>query len=395
MAQLKRRLGFWLLTSYGVGTTLGAGIYVLVGEVAGIAGYYAPLSFLLAGLLALPSGLSFAELSARYPKSAGEAVYVQAAFQTHALAFTIGVLVIFSGIISAATLLNGFTGYLSSIWSVPPWSAILSALGVLCLIAIWGIKESIALAAVITFIEATVLLFIAAIGTTVVEGPSITANLSSSAFAPIGLLSGGLIAFYAFIGFEDMVNVAEEVIDVQHIMPRAILATLGITCTIYVIVSFIATYSVGPQILASQAAPLAYVFSKASGLNAAPISLIAIFAIVNGALIQMIMASRVLYGMARQKWLPEWVGAIHKTTRTPITATLCVTAVIALFALALPLVKLAELTSTLILTIFTLVNLALWRIKQSNRDYTGFTVPKWAPISGAIASASFILIQFF
>lgn len=394
MAQLKRRLGFWLLTSYGVGTTLGAGIYVLVGEVAAEAGYYAPLSFLLAGLLALPSGLAFAELSARYPKSAGEAVYLQAAFAKPILATCVGLLVAASGIISAATLLNGFTGYLSTFIEVPHRTAVVGAVAILSFLCILGIKESIGFAAVITIVEIGALLLISFIGAGLIEPSEVPKVIGSSPLHPIGILAGGLIAFYAFIGFEDMVNVAEEVIDIKKNMPRAIIATLVMTCGLYLLVSFVAVFSVGPDILAAQSAPLAHVFSKASGWSDTPISFIAIFAIINGALIQMVMASRVLYGLASQGWLPSYLGQISPKRGTPVNATLIISVLILSLALFIPLRQLAQATSTTILLIFIAINVALWRIKRLQPDFSGFQIPVWFLYWGAAGAFLLVITNF-
>jgi len=395
MAQLKRRLGFWLLTAYGVGTTLGAGIYVLVGEVAAEAGYYTPLSFLLAGLLALPSGLAFAELSARYPKSAGEAVYLQAAFSKPLLAAGVGLLVAASGIISAATLLNGFTGYLSAFIQIPDWIAILGAIACLSFLCILGIKESVGFAAIITVIEIAALLLVSFLGADLIDTKDVPKIISSTPLQFIGLLTGGLIAFYAFIGFEDMVNVAEEVIDIKRNMPRAIIATLLITCSLYLIVGFVAVFSVGPDTLAAQSAPLAFIFSQASGWSDAPISFIAIFAIINGAVIQMVMASRVLYGMANQGWLPSYFGQILPKQATPMNATLVVSVLILGLALFVPLRQLAQATSTTILLIFIAINIALWRIKQLQPDYSGFQIPVWVLFCGAFGAFLLVITNFF
>lgn len=387
MAQLKRKLGFWLLTSYGVGTTLGAGIYVLVGEVAGLAGYYAPLSFLLAGLLALPSGLAFAELSARYPKSAGPAVFVSAAFKTPHLALLVGLLVAASGVVSSATLLNGMVGYLDNFIQIKPWMTILATLTLLSLICMWGIKESVGFAAIITAIEAGALILIAGLGADLVDFELVASTHKTLPFSAIGLIGGGLIAFYAFIGFEDMVSVAEEVIDVRSNMPKAIIATLIITCLLYICVSFTAVFAVGPGELAKQSAPLAYVFSKATEMTDAPISLIAILAIINGVLIQIVMASRILYGMAEHRWVPAILGKVNAKRGTPVNATILITIAIAAFALLLPLLRLAQITSSLILIIFFIINIALWRIKRIEPDFTGFQVPIWVLYWGAGGAA--------
>lgn len=393
MTQLKRRLGFWLLTCYGLGTTLGAGIYVLIGEVAARAGYLTPISFLIAGLLALPSALSFAELASRYPKSAGEAVYIKQAFQSNGLAFVVGVLVATSGIVSAATMINGFMNYLQDFFvsdANMTRVALTLSLGTL---AAWGIKQSVGFAAIITVLEAGALLVISGFGATlIIENPN-AQSLPLDPIAVFAVFGGALLAFYAFIGFEDMVNVAEEVIDIKTNMPRAIITTLIVTTGLYILVSWVAVSAIPSTELSQSKAPLAHLFSRSSGFSSAPISLIALLAIINGALVQIIMASRVFYGMAAQNWLPKALSHVNKRTGTPVRATVIITGLTGFFALALPLAELAALTSTLILSVFALVNLSLVRIKLKSEPIQGFQIPIWVPLTGTAASGAFVMLR--
>lgn len=394
---LKRSLSMPMITLYGLGTTIGAGIYVLIGEVAGSAGMYAPLSFLLAACLASLTVFSFAEFASRLPKSAGEAVFVHAAFPVKLLALFIGLCVMFAGLISSAAISLGFVGYLHEFAAVPDTLAIILLICALGGVAAWGITESVTIAVVATIIE------IGGLGVAIWSGyeslgdlparlPELLPPFEVSAWS--GILAGSVLAFYAFIGFEDMVNVAEEVQEVRRNLPRAIILTLVITTVFYVVLALVAVLSLPLEELAASKAPLATLIErKAPGLSKT-ISLIAIVAILNGALIQTIMAARVLYGLSNQGWLPAALGKVHHITRTPLLATAIVVVFILIFALWLPLVQLAEITSFLMLFVFAIVNLALWRVKR--RDTAppdAFLVPIWIPATGFIASTSVIALR--
>ncbi|MCW8828895.1 MAG: APC family permease [Gammaproteobacteria bacterium] len=398
-ATLKRAFSLPLLTLYGLGTIMGAGIYVLLGEVVGSAGVHAPLAFLLAAVLAGFSAFSYAELSARFPLSAGEAVYTQRAFGKRWLATLVGLLIVSIGVVSTATLLNGFVGYLQLFWPLPEWVIIVSVLGLLSGVSMWGISQSAWLAAITTLIGIVGLLLIVAVAL-----PSMQAGgLLRQALLPApelltlsGILGGAFIAFYAYIGFEDIVNVAEEVREPSRNLPRAVLLALLISTLLYMLVALAALSVLPPGQLARSSAPLALVFQQATGSEPVAISLIGLVAVINGALIQIIMASRVLYGMAAQGWLPAPLAWVNPRTRTPLRSTVLVSGVILLLALWLPLLTLAELTSLITLVVFSLVNLALWRIKVRDPRPVGIAVfPLWLPVAGALFSLAFVLLQLW
>ena len=209
-----------------------------------------------------------------------------------------------------------------------------------------------------------------------------------------GVLLGAFIAFYAFIGFEDMVNVAEEVIDPSRNLPRAIMLVLATVTLFYLLVTLVSILSVPADKLARTDAPLALVYETATGQTPIFITLISLVSVLNGVLIQIIMASRVLYGLSRQGWLPPLLGRVAARTRTPVAAIMVVISCILLLALLLPLLSLARLTSFVTLVIFTLMNLALWRIKRrGDADYDGFQVPLWIPGGGATISLLFLIVQ--
>jgi basic amino acid/polyamine antiporter, APA family len=394
---LKRSLSLPLLTFYGLGTILGAGIYVLVGKVAVHAGPYVPVAFLVAGLLAACTALSYAELAARYPKSGGAAVYVQAGFQRQWLALFVGFLMILTGMVSAATLVNGFVGYLHVFTDMSAWLVItLLVLGMGALAA-WGIAESVATAALITIIELGGLIFILVVtGRHLAELPARFPEFVPPADLHIwnGILLGAFLAFYAFIGFEDMVNVAEETKEPTRNVPLAILLALGIATLLYLLVALAAVLALPADKLARTEAPFALLYTQATGQAPTAISLISLFAVVNGALIQIIMAARVLYGMSREGWLHAALGRVHPVRRTPLLATALVTLSVLMLALWLPLVTLAKATSFITLVAFSLINLALLRIKRRAPPAQGRHVyPAWVPLIGFLTSFGFVLFQ--
>lgn len=367
---LARRINQPLLILYGLGTILGAGIYVLVGKVAAEAGLLAPLSFVLAAIIAWLTALSYSRLVVLFPQSAGEAVYVHQAFAQKWLTLLVGLLIILTGIVSAATLARGFTGYLSSLVGINENLAITGVILILTALAVWGIAESLVAAACITLIEILGLLIVLLFcGDTLLNLPENIQHvfIPSSSTQIIGVISGTFLALYAFIGFEDMVNIVEEVKEPEKTMPNAILWVVIISTILYVLIALVAIFSLPLDTLAASKAPLHEILSIKSTNAAQLVSLISIFAIVNGVLIQIIMASRVCYGLAKQYNGPRYLYYISNLTRTPIVATLIIAVVILLAALFFPLVVLAKITSFIILIIFSLVNLALWKLEKTER----------------------------
>ncbi len=397
--KLKRSLSLPMITFYGLGNILGAGIYVLIGKVAGEAGYFAPLAFLIASVIAALSAFTYAELSARYPVSAGVAVFIYEGFNIQQLSVLVGVLITLAGIVSAAALAHGFAGYVQVFVDMPSWLIILLILSLLGTLAIWGISESVAVASVFTLLEIAGLVMIIVVGadrlpeiTTIIQHQQASMGVIPWA----GIFSASFLAFYAYIGFEDMVNVAEEVKDPQRNMPRAILLCVVISSILYAAVTIVAILVIPPEQLSQSHAPLADVYVAATGRTPVVISFIGIFAVINGSLIQIIMASRLVYGMARKRWLPGVLSRVHGRTQTPINSTLLVVSLVLFFALVLNLVALAELTSYLVLVVFSLVNLSLIRIKDNHVHPEGVRVySKWLPVAGFISAFSFLLIELY
>lgn len=394
---LKRSLSPILIIFYGLGTILGAGIYVLIGEVATTAGLYMPLAFLIASFIAGFSAFSFAELSSRYPKSAGEALYTQKAFGHRLLSTAVGVMVIAIGVISAATISRGFAGYLHVFFDIPDWLVLSVLIIGLGLVACWGISESATLIFLMTTIELFGLLYILWIGGGVLAElparlPEMIPPWERASWAAV--FSGAFLAFYAYIGFEDMVNVAEEVRNPQTNMPLAIISCLVITSILYMAVALVAVLSLPLEKLAGSQAPLALLYEHKTGSSPTLITLISLFAVTNGALVQIIMGARVLYGLSSRGWLPESLGTINSRTRTPLRATFLLTTLILVMALWLPMVTLARLTSLVTLVVFSCINMALIVIKgRKPRQGNCMTVPIWVPWIGFVISCIMILLE--
>jgi basic amino acid/polyamine antiporter, APA family len=395
--ELRRVLTLPLVVLYGMGTTVGAGIYVLVGATAGRAGIYAPAAFLIAALVMTPTALSFAEFVGRQPVSAGEAAYVRKGFGSRLVSLIVGLLVVSAGVVSAAAVSIGSIGYLQQFLSAPQAILIPIVILILGAIAAWGILESVAMAALLTVIEIAGLMFV--IGAGIVSDPTVvtkfptTIPLTLEAATWAGIASGALLAFYAFIGFEDMVNVAEETQNPARILPQAIFITLAATTVLYVLVSAIAVLSVPIETLAAAPAPLSLLFRELTGASPTLISAIAIVAALNGGVIQIIMASRVLYGLSRQGSLPAALGVVNPVTATPVRATLIVVAAVLILAMLFTLEGLAEATSRITLIIFALVNVALINVKRRREPAPAgtFVVPVWIPVLGVLSCLALII----
>jgi amino acid transporter len=395
---LKRTLNLFQLVLYGLGTTIGAGIYALVGELAGISGYYAPAAFLVASVMAALTALSFAELSGRYPRCAGAALYVEKGFSSERLSTTVGLLVVAAGLVSSAAIINGFIAYLAAFVELDRISAIILVTLLIGAIAAWGIAESVSIAAFVTLVEIGGLLLIIWVGVDgLAELPErwreLVPPLDASSWHAI--YAGSLLAFYAFIGFEDMVEVAEETRRVRRNLPLGIILTLAITALLYMAIMSTAVIAMEPQELAESRVPLVSLYEHYTGGDGTVISIIGLFALINGALIQLIMAARVLYGMSSRKLLPAMISTVNKRTQTPLFATALVTMAILLLAISGTLASLAEATSLIMLTVFALVNLSLLYVKQKHPDPQGLIVFPWiVPLLGFVVSAAFIVSEF-
>jgi len=396
---LKRSLSLLQATLYGLGVTIGAGIYVLIGAAAARAGMHAPVAFVLAAVLMAFTAASFAELAGRMPVAAGEAAYVRDAFQSDKLALLVGLLVVAVAVVSAAAISVGSAGYISVFIALPEPVLIAAVVLAMGAIAGWGIKESVIFAGVMTVIEVGGLLLLILAG--IASGPELVTRLPEvlpplgDASVIAGLMGTVMLAVFAFIGFESLANVAEEVRDPQRTLPRAIFLTLALSTLLYVLVVWVALVAVPREELAQSKAPLALVFERLTGASPHTMSLIAIVATLNGIIVQVIMSSRVLYGLARQGELPAFFGAVNSATQTPLNATAITTALVLVLAVLLPLHHLADLTSRITLVVFALVNLALIRIKaQAQPAPAGtYVAPAWMPWAALVTCAGLLIVD--
>ncbi len=367
MSELKRRMGLFQLTMYGVGLILGAGIYVLIGEAVGFAGDSVWIAFVLGSIVALFAGLSYAELSALFPKAAAEYVFIKNAFKNNFFAFVIGWLTAITSIITAATVALGFGGYFAEFFEVPIIISAIGLLGILSLVNFIGIRESAWTNTIFTIIEAAGLILIIIIGFTVINPEPVNYTDSPSGFT--GIAIAFVLIFFAFIGFEDMANVAEEVKNPKKTLPRAIILSVLISGILYILVSLAVVRVVNWEELATSSAPMAMVAERGLGSEAHIIlSSIALFAITNTVLITLVAGSRIFYGMAREKVFPSLLEKIHFKTKTPWIAVLVILITSIGFTFIGDIVIVANITVFAIVITFASVNLAVIVLRYTEPD---------------------------
>jgi amino acid transporter len=412
---LKRVMGPKLLLLFIVGDILGTGVYALTGEVAGEIGGAAWAPLLAAFVVATITAFSYLELVTRYPQAAGAALYAHKAFGLHFLTFIVAFTVMCSGITSASTASNAFAGFLRDGFQLdlPNGSngILLVALGFMALVAavnFRGVGESVKANIVLTLVELSGLLMIIMLGAWAIAGGAgdfsevlvfESAEGKSVFFAVTAATS---LAFFAMVGFEDSVNMAEECTNPIRDFPKMMLIGLGLTGTIYVLVSICAVALVPVGDLTNPAKASALTQVVAAAAPDLPFDrifpFIGMFAVANSALINMLMASRLLYGMANQDVLPRVLGTVHPTRRTPWVSILFTTAIA--FGLITYVVKrtgsaegadaialLGGTTALLLLGVFTVVNVALLVLRRQPVDHEHFRAPVVLPVLGAITCA--------
>ncbi|MFX0043738.1 MAG: APC family permease [Candidatus Hodarchaeota archaeon] len=369
--KLKRRVSLFSLTVYGVGNVLGAGIYALIGEVLGKTGNLSWLAFILAAITGALTGLSYAELSAMFPKSAAEFVYTEEAFKKRKLSFILGWIIIFSGILSASTVALAFGGYLSDLINIP--SIFLNIIFAIILVLILsiinfiGIKTSTRTNIIFTLIEASGLIIIIVIGFFGKQEPNYFILPSGSSFGVI--FSAVALIFFAYIGFEDIANIAEEVKEPQKNIPKAIIYSIIITTILYCFTA-ISVVSILPYAdIADSSAPLNSVAREVLGSFGGTImSFIALFATANTVLIMLIVTSRMMYGMARDKALPEGLSRISPKYRTPIISVLLTMGFTIIPILFGDISLVAHATVFGVLINFIIVNISLLVLRKNKPD---------------------------
>ncbi len=394
---LRRVIGPNLLALFVLGDILGAGIYARVGGVAGEVGGAIWVSFLVAFLVAALTAASYAELVTKYPQAAGAALYVNKAFRRPFVTFMVAFAVMCSGLTSAATLSRAFGGdYLGEFVSVPTTIAALVFLVVISFINFRGISESIKVNMALTLVEVTglvliIVIGIAALGTGDAE-PSRALEFEEGTFVGFAIFGGAALAFYALIGFEDSVNVAEEARDPSRMYPLALFGGIILAGIIYFLVTFTASMVVPTQQLADSDGPLLEVVREGPlGISTKVFSAIALLAVANGALINLIMASRLTYGMANERILPRAFGWVHAGRRTPWFAIIFTAALCAILIAIGTLSVLAQATVMLLLCVFTLVNISVLVLRRESVEHRHFVAPSVFPIAGAVVSVAMLI----
>ena len=387
--ELKREIGLFEATVYGVGIILGAGIYALIGETAGIAGNMLWLSFVFAAVTASFTAFSYAELSSLFPKEAAEMVYAKNAFGSNFLAFMVGYFALFAMIVAVPVVALGFGGYflaflqgigLAIAESVRGAGMLLTAVVVIILLSLLnllGLKESAKFNLVSTFIEAAGLILIVVIAIPFIgsvnylEAP---AAYAGDFVAPIA--AAAALIFFAYIGFEDLANIAEEVRDAKKNIPKAMILSLAISTVIYIAVSIAAVSVVGWQELASSSSPMELIASTAFGESAGLLlAAIALFATANTVLILLIVSSRMICGMAREKAFPQKLGSISAKTSTPFFAIALVMLVSIACCFLSDIGNIARLANAGIFLVFFSVNASLIALRLKGERSAGARSP--------------------
>jgi APA family basic amino acid/polyamine antiporter len=398
---LHRVMGPWLLLLFIVGDILGTGIYALTGQVAKQVGGVVWMPFVVAFAVAVVTAFSYLELVTKYPRAAGAALYTHRAFGIHFITFIVAFAVMCSGITSASTASRAFAANLSNAFDLGLAGTIgvtLVGLGFMALVAIInfrGVGESVKANVVLTCVELTGLLIIIVIGLLAIgagEGDvsRVTQfNASADRGAFWSVIAATTLAFFAMVGFEDSVNMVEECKEPRSIFPKILLTGLLITGLIYVLVSISAVTLVAPDQLGEGETPLLQVVQAgAPGFPLEIFGLITMFAVANSALINMLMASRLVYGMSRERVLPAIFGKVHPSRRTPYIAigfTTLLAFGLIIFVGEVP--ALGGTTALLLLCVFTVVNIAVLALRKDRIEHNHFRTPTFLPVIGALACA--------
>ncbi len=383
-------MGLWGLVFYGTGTILGAGIFVVIGEVMGKAGPGAPLAYAVAGLVAVFTALSFAEIGARIPTAGGPIDYVEEAFGDRGgVPAMAGWLLIIANIVSSATIATGFVSYLESFVEIPHWAGVLGIVGLVGAVALAGMKHSAWFMTVTTTLGIITLLVIMwLMRDSLLAWPARLADegVFSRTGAWTGIFAGAFLAIYSFIGFGDMAPTAEELDEPRRTLPRGIVITILLVFTFYLAIAAALGGSADIDGIAQADAPLVYAAAGDSGMLQMTLVLASLLVIANGALTQMVAASRLLMDLGRDRraGTPAWLGQVSETTGTPVFSTLLTVGVVLVLALFIPLGTLASGTSLAILIVFAMVNAALWRLKTRNQPEDVPNMWQAVPIIGLV-----------
>jgi len=395
--KLARRVGPAMLLFFIVGDMLGGGIYTLVGKVGAEVGGAIWTSFAAAFALAALTASAYAELVSKYPRAAGAALYANKAFNRPFFTFMVAFAVMASGITSASTLARGFAGdALGEFLDVRLVPVAIAFLIVVAIVNARGIAESVRVNALLTLAEVTGLVLIVVIGFAALGDPGAdfgrNLELKEGVSPLFAILSGAGLAFYALIGFEDSVNIAEEVREPSRTYPRVLFGGLAIAGTIYLLVTLVASGVVPTAALADSSAPLVLVGQQGPlGIDPRVFAAITLAALANGALVNMVMASRLVYGMSEEAIVPGFFGRVLPGRRTPITAIVFTTVLGLVLVSTGDLASLADTTVLLLLCAFAVVNVAVLVLRSDEVGHEHFRAPTIAPILGAVVCVVLIV----
>ncbi len=370
--ELKRVLGLWEITLSGIGIILGAGIYALIGEAAKLAGNAVWIAFSLSALVAMLTGLSYAELSSMFHKASAEYEYTAQAFGRR-LAFVVGWLIIFSGAIGAATVALGFAGYFHALSGAPRIPSALILVVILSAIIFMGIKQSAWLAIIFTLVEASGIVIVIILAVPYIG----SVDYLAMPLGVKGLFQASALIFFAFIGFEEMVKLSEEAREPEKTIPRGLILAISSSIVLYILVAISAVSVLGWESLSRSEAPFADIAFAAFGRNAFLIlSVMALFATTNTVLLMLLAASRIIYGMADSASLPKILGRVHPATRTPWTAILATMILCLGFVLLEDIALVANVNNFAVFVTFIVINAAIIFLRCKKPDISRpFQVP--------------------
>jgi len=392
--KLKRELGLVSTTLYGIGVILGAGIYALIAVGAGLAGNMLWLSFLISAVIAIFTALSYAELSSMFPKEAAEYNYTKKAFKKESLSFMVGWVLAVGTIVAASTVALGFGGYLSALTGLEPNIGALVLIILMSALNYVGIKESSEFNSVSTVLEMLGLGIVIAVA--FMSEPIIQVDLFQMPYGGLGdILAAVSVVFFAYIGFENVANLSEEVKESRKIVPKALVLALAISTVLYMLVAVAAIREVGWEALSQSKAPLTLVVSRALGSYSNLLSFIALFATANTVLMFLIVPSRIFYGMAQGGSFPKIFSQIG-SRGTPFISVFIVGFVAAVVALATDIKTVAQLTDLGVFIAYIAVNLALIslagsRLKREFMSPRMFGIPILAYL-GALISILMLVV---
>lgn len=361
---LKRALGLPEVTLSGVGIILGAGIYALMGEAAGLAGNAVWIAFGISAVMAACTGLAYAELSSMFPRASAEYAYVGRAFGQTA-AFLVGWLILASGVLSAATVALGFGGYVSGLTGIPAVPAALLLIAGLAAIGVYGIRETALFAIVMTLVEAGGIVFVIVIGIPYLGSVDYFAMPKGLS----GVFQASALVFFAYMGFEEMVKLAEETREPEKTIPRALILALAAAVVLYMLVTVSAVSVLGWEGLAATPAPFAAIAEAALGGSASLlISLVALCATANTSLLLIVATSRLAWGMAGDRALPALLARVHPIFGTPWVAVAAAAAVAAAFTLTGEIAYVANATNFALFLTFALINATVIFLRRREPD---------------------------